>query len=101
MYKRFLLVPCSGTIDTATYVNSPCSQIAVVSLTLENLRQGSSHNQVQQKQHSKSGPGVHQHSMELPANYGRIPISDEEIDIINVSAMYSTSTWFVFYTWCD
>ena len=53
---------------------------AIVSVSLENLRQGSS----QQKQHSKSGPGVHQQTVQLPADYGRVPISEEEMDVINV-----------------
>ena len=55
----------------------------VAIISLESFRQGSSHNSGQQSQ-SKLGDVLHQHKVDLPANYGRRIISEEEMDIINV-----------------
>lgn len=57
---------------------------ALISFSLESLRLGSSDNK-SQKHSSKLGAHVHQHKVFLPADYGRSPISEEEMDIINVS----------------
>jgi hypothetical protein len=57
---------------------------AIISLfSVEGFRQGSSHNSGRQSQ-SKLGSALHQYEVDLPASYGRMLISDEEMDIINV-----------------
>lgn len=60
------------------------SFVAIISLfSVESFRQGSSHNSGQQSL-SKLGDALHQYEVDLPADYGRRLISEEEMDIINV-----------------
>lgn len=51
---------------------------------MESFRKDSLHVHGGQEK-SKLGPGVHQIVVNLPADYGRRPLSDDEMDIINVS----------------
>lgn len=58
---------------------------AIVSFSMESFRKDSPGFHGEQKQKSKLGPGVQQIVVNLPADYGRRPLSEDEMDIINVS----------------
>lgn len=62
-----------------------CTFSAIVSFSMESLRKDSPRVHGEQKQKSKLGQSVHQIVVNLPADYGRRPLSEDEMDIINVS----------------
>ena len=52
---------------------------------MESFKKDSPRVHREQKQKSKLGSGVHQIVVNLPADYGRRPLSEDEMDTINVS----------------